>query len=279
MKRIIVILVLLSAFTVNAQELKDPTRKHIADSVKKDFFTAPDTIKRLHSKAWALIPPALLISYGILSFDVHPIRRLDYSIYNSIIAQHPNFNNNIDNYLLYSPVAIVYGLNLAGISGKDRFVDRTMLLVISEGFVNVASFSVKHITHRLRPDGSDYYSFPSEHTGNAFAIAEFMAQEYGDQSPLYSILGYSFAIATGTLRIYNRDHWFSDVVTGAGFGILATKGAYLIYPYVRNRLFKAGRQKVGNENVPGLKKRSEESIILIPSYQNGAVGFQLAMEL
>jgi membrane-associated phospholipid phosphatase len=61
--------------------------------------------------------------------------------------------------------------------------------------------------------------------------AEFMHQEYKDQSVWYSIAGYTAATATGVLRMYNVRHWFSDVVAGAGIGILGTKlrtGHFLI---------------------------------------------------
>ncbi|MDR6940875.1 hypothetical protein [Mucilaginibacter pocheonensis] len=53
---------------------------------------------------------------------------------------------------------------------------------------------------------------PSGHTANAFLGTEFMAQELGDKSIDYSVVGNGFATATGILRIYNRDH--CDVVAG-----------------------------------------------------------------
>jgi len=101
---------------------------------------------------------------------------------------------------------------------------------------------------------------------DAFAGAEFLAQEYSDKSPVYTIIGYGFAVTTGVFRMYNRDHWFSDVVAGAGFGILSTKAAYLIYPYLRNALTHTD-QKTG------------KSTAIMPIYQNGMIGLSFAMEL
>ena len=72
----------------------------------------------------------------------------------------------------------------------------------------------------------------------AFAAAEFMRQEYKDVSPLYGIAGYGAATITGILRLYNNKHWVSDVVAGAGFGILSTRLAYWIYPVIKRKLFK-----------------------------------------
>jgi membrane-associated phospholipid phosphatase len=279
LKNAIYIIFCLITLKAGAQ-VSDTTKKiNIADTLKKDLFTAPDTVKHLRSKAWALVPPSVLIAYGASSFFFHPVRRLDISIYNDINEDAPNFRHHPENYFQFTPVALVYGLNLVGIHGKNTFIDRTIIFAMAEGMMSLATFGLKKATHRLRPDGSNYYSFPSGHTANAFLGAEFMAQELGDKSIGYSAVGYGFATATGILRIYNRDHWFSDVIAGAGFGILSTKAAYLLYPYIRNRLFKAGRQKEQNRDVPAeLKKEPKSSSIVLPSYQDGVLGLQFAMQ-
>jgi len=253
-KKILFILLALISLKANSQ---------IVDSIKKDITQVPDTVKHLHSKAYSLILPAGLIAYGALSFEVHPIRRLDYFVKGEANTMSPTFNTKAESYFLFGPVIAVYGLNLLGIEGKNRFVDRTALFSLSTAFMSLSTFPLKSATHRLRPDGSDYLSFPSGHTALAFAFAEFMAQEYGDKSPIYSIIGYSFATTTGIFRIYNKAHWFSDAVAGAGFGILSTKAAYLVYPYLRNVLThtdKAGK-----------------STFIMPTYQDGAPGLALSM--
>ena len=148
-------------------------------------------------------------------------------------------------------VALVYGLNLVGIHGKNTFVDRTLIFVMAEGMMSLSTFGLKKVTHRLRPDGSNYYSFPSGHTANAFLGTEFMTQELGDKSIGYSVVGYGFATATGILRIYNRDHWFSDVVAGDGFGILSAKAAYLLIPtYATGFLKPAAKKKITGTYLP-----------------------------
>jgi len=253
-KKILFILLAVISLKANSQ---------IVDSIKKDITQVPDTVKHLHSKAYSLILPAGLIAYGALSFEVHPIRRLDYFVKGEANTMSPTFNTKAESYFLFGPVIAVYGLNLLGIEGKNRFVDRTALFSLSTAFMSLSTFPLKSATHRLRPDGSDYLSFPSGHTALAFAFAEFMAQEYGDKSPVYSIIGYSFATTTGIFRIYNKAHWFSDAVAGAGFGILSTKAAYLVYPYLRNMLThtdKAGK-----------------STFIMPTYQDGAPGLALSM--
>ena len=256
MKKIIFILFTLVSFGANAQ---------IVDTVKKDLFTAPDTVKHLHSKAGALIVPAALVGYGGLTFVIHPLRRIDYYVRNEVSATDPTFRSKAENYFLFAPAILVYSLNLVGVEGKNRFIDRTALLGLSAAFMGATTFPLKRYSHRLRPSGSDYLSFPSGHTAGAFMLAEFMAQEYGDKSPVYTIIGYSFATATGVFRMYNRAHWFSDVVAGAGFGIISTKLAYLTYPYIRNCLTRSDKKG--------------KSTMLIPTYQNGAPGLSFAMQL
>ncbi|MBB5394565.1 phosphatase PAP2 family protein [Mucilaginibacter sp. AK015] len=259
MKKIIVLLLSITWFNVNGQT-SDTTK---IDSAK--LLALPDTVRHLESKAASYIAPAVFVTYGALSLFVKPIRDVDIHVYNDMQEDHPNFHNHIENYLQYAPAAMVYGLNLAGIQGKNTFVDRTILYGMSVGIMSFTTFTLKKVTHRLRPDGSNSYSFPSGHTANAFAAAEFMAQEYSEKSPWYGIAGYSFATATAILRVYNRDHWFSDIVAGAGVGILSTKAAYLIYPLFRNKLFH--------------DKNSNKNSLIMPTYTNGVAGFAFVKQL
>ena len=257
MKKIVFALLCVISIDANAQ---------VVDSVKKDLFTAPDTVKHLHSKVLSLVVPAALISYGALSFIVDPIRRLDYSTNNEIQKTDPNFSSKAENYFQFAPVILTYGLNFVGISGKNTFIDRTALLGLSGGILGVSAYVTKHITHRLRPNGADYQSFPSGHTSTAFAGAEFMAQEFTGKSKWYGILGYSIATTTGIFRLYNHDHWLSDVVAGAGYGVLSTKLSYLIYPYIRNALTHTDG-KTGKKTM------------LTPTYQDGTMAFTFVKEL
>lgn len=253
MRKILLILFSIISFGAHAQ---------VVDTIKKDLFTAPDTVKHLHSKALSLIVPAGLITYGFLSFEVHPIRRFDYYINSTTSRTDRNFHTKAESYFLFAPVIMVYGLNLIGDEGKNRFIDRTALLGLSTAFMGISTFPLKKATHRLRPSAGDRLSFPSGHTAAAFTLAEFLAQEYSGKSPVYGIIGYSFATATGVFRMYNKAHWFSDVVAGAGFGILSTKAAYLVYPYLRNALTHTDK--------------SGKSSFIMPTYQDGVAGFSFA---
>jgi len=262
-KKIIFVLACAATLQASAQ-LTDTTRKkNLGDSLKKDL-KVPDTVKQLHAQKWSYIVPAGLVVYGFSSFAIQPVRNIDYYIAARIKRSDPNFNSKIDNFIQVAPIAMVYGLNLVGDHGKNRFVDRTALLVLSGGILTVVD-GLKFVTHRDRPYSHDPLSFPSGHAGAAFLAAEYLAEEYSEKSPIYGYIGYGFAVTTSVMRLYNREHWFSDVVAGAGFGILSTKAAYWLYPHIRNALTH--------------KDKHGRSTMVMPTYQDGAPGVVFAMQL
>ncbi|MET1057143.1 MAG: phosphatase PAP2 family protein [Pedobacter sp.] len=205
-------------------------------------------------KLKSFIVPAVFVSYGLLSLGNNAIRKLDFSTKAEIQEDHPLFAHHLDNFLQYAPMVAVYGLNLAGVKGKHNIADQTALYVLSVGIMGVSTTVVKHWADRPRPDGSNNYSFPSGHTANAFAAAEFLNQEYRDVSPWIGYAGYTVATATGVLRLYNNKHWLSDVVAGAGFGIASTKVAYLLYPHLKK--FLIGKQSMRYSVVPMYQQRA-----------------------
>lgn len=265
MTKILLALFCFISVEAGAQQIADASRLNLGDTIKKDLFTTPDTVKHLHSKVTAFVAPAALIGYGALSFAVHPIRRFDYFVHDNITEHYPTFHSVLESYFQFSPIAAVYVLNLAGVEGKNRFVDRSALLVLSYGIMAGTTSITKHQAHRLRPNNGNYLSFPSGHTATAFTGAEFLAQEYSEKSVWYGVAGYTVAAATGVFRIGNRDHWFSDTVAGAGYGILSTKLSYLVYPYIKDFLTHKGK--------------SGKTTMLMPTYQDSTPGLYLTMQL
>lgn len=208
-------------------------------------------------KVSAFIIPTVFIGYGLISLGKNPIRDLDLTTRDELQEDHPLFAAHIDDYLQFAPVMAVYGLNLAGIKGKHSIVAVTGLFLLSEGIMNGSVHTLKSITARERPNHSGFNSFPSGHTANAFAMAELLNQEYKEVSPWYGYAGYTVATATGILRMYNNKHWLSDVVAGAGFGILSTKVAYILYPKLKRLVLGKG----------------EHNYTFIPAYQQKTIGF------
>ncbi|TCC99827.1 phosphatase PAP2 family protein [Pedobacter psychroterrae] len=219
-------------------------------------------MKKISISSFAV--PAVFIGYGIVSLSGdNAIRRLDYTTNNELREDHPTFVLKIDNITRYTPAVAVYGLDLLGVKAKHNVIDRSVMLLMSAVIAQASVNGIKSLSHRMRPNGSASNSFPSGHTSFAFMSAEFLNQEYKDQSVWYGIGGYAIATGTGILRLYNNAHWVSDVVAGAGFGILSTKLTYLVYPYIKQKLF---RGKPAN-------------MVFNPSFQNGNMSFSLIKRL
>lgn len=210
----------------------------------------------------SFIIPAAMIAYGATALRNGTLRGFNGEVKEQVWDDNPHRRKPVDNYLMFGPTVAVYALNAAGIHGRDNFKDRTMILLMANVFANGTVFSVKKWSHELRPDGSDYQSFPSGHTAEAFAGAEFMRMEYKDVSPWYGVAGYAMATATGMLRMYNDKHWMSDVVAGAGVGIASTRLAYWLYPKMQHLFGKSDKKETAN--------------VLMPSYQNGSFGLVFA---
>lgn len=196
---------------------------------QKDLFIRP---VKSQSLTWqrAVAAPLLFTAVGLYSFTDNDLLN-KYEIHEERDEWMPLFHTRIDDYVQYAPIAAVYGLNLAGVKGKNDFANRTAILIKSEVMMTILTYSLKKITAVPRPDTGQPTSFPSGHTAQAFAAATFMAKEYGHKSIWYSIAAYTAATGVGTLRVLNSRHWVSDVLVGAGIGILSTNVAYLTHQY------------------------------------------------
>lgn len=75
------------------------------------------------------------------------------------------------------------------------------------GLVIGAAEVTKRLVHRTRPDGSDRYSFYSEHTALAWVNTGWRFQ-----------VSIPFAIGTGYLRPAANRHYATDVLVGAAAG-------------------------------------------------------------
>jgi hypothetical protein len=192
----------------------------------------------------SVIIPSVLIGYGIIGVNNNALNRFNYDIQERLKGEI-NKNIKIDNISQFVPSFSVYGLNALGIKGKNNFKDRTIILGTASLIMGSTVNGMKKSTVIERPDGSNKFSFPSGSTAIAFMGAEFLYQEYKDVSIWYGISGYLVATGTGFLRIHNNKHWFTDVVTGAGIGILSTKIAYWIHPHVKKTLFKDKKEISG----------------------------------
>lgn len=203
------------------------------------FYTSAQSIDsitlRLHYNRpkQIFIPAALMLTAISINGNGHESFKKE-------IAEERNehfksFKTKIDNYLQFSPVAIVYGLDAFGIRSKTGILDRSVILLKGEVMMIGAVTLLKNTTKQLRPDGSSYSSFPSGHTAQAFAAATFLSMEYQNKIKWMPYAAYSIAGTVGVLRMANNKHYVSDVLFGAGLGIISMKIAYWTHNYKWNR--------------------------------------------
>lgn len=233
--------------------------KRIGDTAQA-YLRTPIPSKPLSWKA--VVVPALLVSYGTFSFTSEWGKNINVLGQKwALDDDDPDSKTHLDDYTLYVPAVAVLGLNLAGVRGKNNLIDATFLYGLSSGIANSIVVPLKRFAKEQRPDSSDALSFPSGHTTTAFVSAEFLRQEYKDISPWIGAAGYGCAIITGYLRMYNNKHWFSDVIAGAGVGIISTRVSYWLYPKMKNWV-------LGKSAGSG-----SSATIILPTYGAGYFGF------
>jgi hypothetical protein len=140
-----------------------------------------------------------------------------------------DFKTGIDDYSQFFGPVLTTGLKIAGVESRSdwgRYLASALMSYgIMAGFVN----GIKYTAKEMRPDGSTANSWPSGHTATAFVGATILHKEYGmTRSPWYSVAGFGVATATGVMRVLNNRHWVSDVLSGAGIGIMSTELAYAL---------------------------------------------------
>lgn len=217
------------------------TRHHLKSNTSA--FQQNVSFKKISSKPaafrHAMIAPAALTAAGLCMLDND--NDDDGEVRKERNRYIPHFRHHADDYLQHAPFVMVYALNVLGVKGKNDFANRTAILLKSEAMVGMLTFSLKRLTAVPRPDTQQPTSFPSGHTAQAFAAATFMAKEYGHKSIWYSIGAYTVATGVGTMRVMNNRHWVSDVLVGAGVGILSTNLVYLTHQYRWGKKNKRGQ--------------------------------------
>jgi len=151
-----------------------------------------------------------------------------------------DFNLRIDDYLQYAPVVELYMADILGVKSRHHWFDQTKYLLISNLLSSSITHGLKRLTVKSRPNGSPY-SFPSGHTTFAFTNAAVLCNEFYQTSPVLAYSGFAFAAATGTFRMLNNKHWISDVLAGAGIGILVTELIYYFEPFKAFNPFKKSK--------------------------------------
>lgn len=215
----------------------------ISDSIPSVAGCEPDKSLRIpvrsgpyKFKPLQLVVPGALIGVGIIGLESDWLKSQNKEIREEL-QENIDRKLTIDDLAQYMPMAATYGLNLCGIKGKHGYGDLTIILGTAYALMGATVSAMKNITKVERPDGSARNSFPSGHTATAFMGAEFLRREYWDVSPWIGVAGYAIAAGTGFFRMYNNRHWLTDVIAGAGIGILSVQAAYWLYPVISKTFF------------------------------------------
>ncbi|MBN2237816.1 MAG: phosphatase PAP2 family protein [Bacteroidales bacterium] len=208
------------------------------------------SIKRRLKKT---IAPVSMIGLGLILNNSRLERNLQSDL--TLLTPIP-----IDDYTQYAPIATMYIADLAGVKSKNHWFDQSKYLFISNALTAAITHGLKIIINKTRPDGT-MHSFPSGHTSFAFTNAAVLYQEFHQTSKPIAYSGYAFALTTGTFRVLNNKHWVSDVLVGAGIGVIVTEFVYYFEPLKNFNPF-----------------RKSENIFLVPYANGDTYGFYFSYQ-
>jgi membrane-associated phospholipid phosphatase len=183
--------------------------------------------------------------------------------------------------ILAEPGSVLAGVGLYAIGradGQRRVQSLGLHSVESILLADILGGAIKLVAGRKRPysdidnpydfqlfrgfSGHEFQSFPSGHTINAFAFASTLTREtqfWWPHSAWYvGTVFYGGATLMGLSRIYNNQHWASDVMAGAAIGtLIGTKVVKYTHSHPGNRIDK--------KLIKG--KKQSQSIPLVFSFQ------------
>jgi membrane-associated phospholipid phosphatase len=209
------------------------------DSVYVPKFSS-DTIQKNENierylKPSAIVIPATFIIYGGLKPVINDISKLDNRVMSNIQERYPDFRGNAADYLMWAPSAGIYAMDALKVKTAHNFKQHLILDAGSIAITGALGLGMRIISRNIKGFDTDNTEFPSGHTANAFRGAEILHQELKQKNNLLSYSGYVVATAVGVLRIYGKEHYFSQVMAGAGLGILSTKITYWIFEKIKDR--------------------------------------------
>jgi len=197
-----------------------------------------------------LFLPVSLVAVGTTGL-FPPVKDWKYELQDAVHTLGGQDKFPFEDYVQYLPAAAAISLGWMGVEANHNTADRLMLSGTS--FALTASFTwalLKRNVVSIRPgihytyvasgreaeinpkDNPKYFnSFPSGHAATAFMGAELVRLEYGEEHPWLATGAYALATGVGLLRIYHDYHWATDVIAGAGMGILGARLGWWLLPY------------------------------------------------
>lgn len=203
---------------------------------------------------WRTAVPLTLIGLGYLSRQENMLDEFKEHVRGETRELFPHFYTRLDDYSRHAPAVAAYGLYAVGLKGSRNVVAFSACYGLAHALSTGVVSNLKRVSHTSRPyDVTNYSSFPSAHTAEAFMTATLLHEQFGHGRPWLSVGGYTVAAATGAMRILNDRHWITDVLAGASVGFLSAEAVWRLYPAVARYL-------------PG---HLGQKLLLVPTYAPG----------
>lgn len=146
----------------------------------------------------------------------------------SLSVAKPAGGNTVADVAQYLPLAFPWAMKAFGAPVRSSWGRMAVSQAFGTAFMAGGVYLTKHAVNQPRPDLSDNHSFPSGHAAWAFMGATMTAIELGDASPWYAAGAYAVATGVAVQRVVAHRHFPTDVVAGAGIGILAAELGYYL---------------------------------------------------
>jgi len=148
---------------------------------------------------------------------------------------------------------VLVGMSWLTPGPKNERLQRLTFSLSAVGVTATATWLIKEMTARERPNGNDKRSFPSGHTSGSFTVAAVMETLYGKH---VGSAAYLLAGLVGAHRIHDDKHWLTDVIAGATLGTVVGKGFSQVYREAKNGS--------GVSLIPDWNKKSVLVTLVIP---------------
>ncbi len=203
------------------------------------FFTGP---LRFSEREWLCTAGAVAGTALVMTTDMEIKQRVERSAGSTGKNDFWRFPKGYGTVEFAGPFAVLtYGTGL--LLGNDDIRVTGRLLVESLLLSGTPELVLKYIFGRSRPYGNNsqwdftwfrtndtFESFPSGHTVVAFSVSTVLAERIDN---LWARIGfYGAASLTAFERMYDNQHWASDVLVGAGLGLL---GGFFVVGKERER--------------------------------------------
>ncbi|MCI1778691.1 MAG: phosphatase PAP2 family protein [Bacteroidales bacterium] len=208
-----------------------------------------------------LILPLALVGAGSASFYIKGVRHVNRE-FQRFINAGDHKTSLLAGAAEFSPVVFLIATDIYNGVSRYGLMRRGAVLAVSAATTYSISAMLKYSVKERRPDRSSFHSFPSGHAAMAFMGAESFRISYGREYPLIATAVYGVAVSTGFIRMYANKHYLTDVLAGAGIGILGARVGYWMAPSTDALLFK----------IFGHDRRRHIFASAVPSFSGEAFG-------